>query len=175
MTDTPAPSDRDAASRLLDVAELVDIKATRVGAELHLSPPPKVATVKFTPDIEYSLGPGHFGNRFAYRFDLRSSSGDDIATIEFTLVAAWRVPEDYTPDQEGADIVTGTTGYFAAYPYARELLQSMTMRLGIDTVVIGTIRRDTLSPAGVTIGPTHVERDSPVAASVDEQGANESG
>jgi hypothetical protein len=107
--------------------------------------------VRFTPTLEFLADAGQFSNRFTYHFDLNDNSGDVVAVIEFTLVLDWAVPADFTPDRAAADFVSSRTGYFAAFPYARELLHSLSTRLGVDSVVLGALNRETLAPTAITI------------------------
>ncbi len=104
--------------------------------------------------MSFAADEGIYGNRFDYSFVLKGDDEDEpLGTIEFSLVLDYDVDEDYEPGLEAADFVTSTTGYFAAYPYARELFQSLASRLQFDPVVLGLIKRGTLRPGTVSIAP----------------------
>jgi hypothetical protein len=66
------------------------------------------------------------------------------------LVLNWDVPDNLTPDPSAANFITGGTSYFAAFPYARELLQSLSARLGLDSVVLGPLCREHFAPEAIT-------------------------
>lgn len=57
---------------------------------------------------------------------------------------------DYVMTDAAADVLCSTTGLFAAYPYARELAQSLTTRLQQDPLVLGLLPRGGTTPAAVT-------------------------
>jgi hypothetical protein len=140
-----------AASELLANCRLIDVRPIRIFAEILEEGFPPVTSVDFVPTLELLAETGQFSNRFAYRFDLNDAAGQTVATVGFTLVLDWAVPSDFTPDRSAADFITRTTGYFAAFPYARELLHSLSTRLGIDPVVLGALNRENLAPTTVTI------------------------
>lgn len=110
-----------------------------------------VSSVEISPTLEYFADVGQFSNRFSYSIEARDEMGMSVATLEFTLVLDWAVPDDFTPDRAAADFVAATTGYFAAYPYAREIVHTLSSRLGIDPIVLGALRRENVTPAAVTI------------------------
>jgi hypothetical protein len=147
----PSADTRAAAAAILDHCDLVDVRTTRIFAELSQEGPCTVALLEINPTLEYFADTGQFSNRFSYSIEARDELGRSVANLEFTLVLDWSVPNDFTPDHAAADFVAATTGYFAAYPYAREIVHTLSTRLGIDPIVLGALRREALSPAAVTI------------------------
>jgi hypothetical protein len=142
---------REAASELLERCHLVDVRTTRVFGEVSSDRPRAAASLEMSPTLEFFADTGQYSNRFHYEFEVKDQLGGNVATLEFTIVLDWTVPGDFTPDREAADFVASTTGYFAAFPYARELVHALSARLGIDPIVLGALHRDTLSPTAVTI------------------------
>jgi hypothetical protein len=147
----PAAETESAARELLAVCHLVDVRPTRIVAEVLTEASRSIANVGFVPTLEFLAETGQFSNRFTYHFDLNDALGETAIVIEFAVVLDWTVPEDFTPDRSAADFVTRTTGYFAAFPYVRELLHSLTTRLEADPVVLGALNRENLAPTAVTI------------------------
>ncbi len=146
----PSPETKLAAQEILDSCRLVDVRPTRILAELA-GGLRTVTSVDFDPTLEFLAEPGRFANRFSYHVALKDAAEEILATIEFVIVLDWDVPDNFTPDQSAAEFVTSTTSYFAAFPYARELLQSLTARLGlVDSVILGALFRGHLAPEGVT-------------------------
>lgn len=127
----------------MENCEIIDIRPVRVLAEYEDGGGP--ASVIQRADIEVASGwqadTGVFSNKFEFRIVLGADSGQDVARFEFDLVVDYRTAEGFTPDRDAAEFVTSTTGYFAAYPYARELLQNASARLRLDPVVLGLLRR----------------------------------
>lgn len=167
----PLPDDQEApatpvvpagARELLENAELVDVRPIDISASLAegVSPGARVAAVRIDAVPNYAVGLGAYGNRFDYRFEMLAEDESAVATVTFSLVVDYAVGEDYLPDAEAADFVTTTTGFFAAYPYARELVQSLTARLQVDAVVLGMLKRGTMRPGSVTIAPFRADESS---------------
>jgi hypothetical protein len=137
---------------------MIGVRASAIEAKVAEGTPAgaTASTVTFDVDLAFAAEEGIFGNRFDYRFEVLAEPGDDergefLARIQFSLLVDFRVDEGYTPPTDAADHVASTTGYFAAYPYARELLQSLTARLQIDPVVLGLLNRGTLRPGSVSV------------------------
>lgn len=158
-TDAPgAPSAevRAKVQELLSHVELLDIRPCSITASIEqgVVPGAHVAEVEMDLAMSFAADEGIYGNRFDYSFVLKGDDENEpLGTIEFSLVLDYDVDEDYEPDVEAADFLTSTTGYFAAYPYARELFQSLANRLRFDPVVLGLIQRGTLRPRTVSIAP----------------------
>lgn len=147
---------RDAAADLIRNAEITDIRAVRIVGELaDPATPPRTdaLTTTFEIGVAYACDVGVFGNKFDYRFVLADPNDVNVATIEFSLVVDYRVDPTYAPLPAAADFVTTSTGYFAAYPFARELLESMTARLGLSPLVLGMLPHGALSPRSITARP----------------------
>jgi hypothetical protein len=153
-----SPETELAAHEILGSCRIVDIRPTRIQAELT----GRLGTAKsvgFEPTLEFQAETGRFANRFSYHVDIKDAAEQIVATIEFVLVLDWDVPDNFTPDESAANFVTGTTSYFAAFPYARELLQSLSARLGLDSVVLGPLFREHLAPEAITTVRRGVEAD----------------
>jgi hypothetical protein len=146
-----ADTQKASAQAILDVARIVDVRPTRINAEAVKSVGHAIETLNFETKSEFIASRGCFANRFTYKIQLSDVQGEVVGQMEFELHVEWELPRDFTPDPAGADFVTGTTGYFAAFPYARELLQTTTARLGFDPVVLGLLNRDTLEPRGISV------------------------
>lgn len=156
----PSPELLKAAQDLLAHSDIVDVRPVRISAEIVVEDPQPVATVSYEPVLEHASSEGVYRNRFTFSFGFRGAAGDLIANMEFVLVVDWTVDEGFTPDEEAAGFVAATTGYFAAFPYARELAQSCTARLGLDPLVLGTLKRGSLQPGGVS-AVVRAPRDEP--------------
>jgi hypothetical protein len=150
----PSEELRTKAQELLSHIELLDIRPLRLAASIEegVSPGAHVTSVNMDLAISFAADTAVYGGRFDYSFLLKGDpAGEVVGQVEFSLLVEYNVDEDFTPDVEAAAFVTRTTGYFAAYPYARELFQSLTSRLQFDPIVIGLIKRDTMKPGAVSI------------------------
>jgi hypothetical protein len=174
----PSPQLLERAKDLLAHAELIDVRPCRIVAELADGIPAGVTPTRVTFDVDLAFAAEEsiLGNRFDYRFELLGGLGGEgspepLARVEFSLLVDYRVEEGYAPELDAAEFVAGTTGYFAAYPYARELLQLLTSKLQVDPVVLGLINRGTLKPGSIGIPSSFGEH----VLDADESSASGSG
>ena len=150
---------RERAAVLVQNIELVDIRPARVHASLgeDVTPGEDFATAKIEVAAGHRMGQGDYSSRFDYRISLFGEAERLLATVEFDLILDYDVNPEFEPDAEAAAYYSATTEYFAAFPHARELLQSLTTRLRLPTTVLGLLRRDPTggaNPVSVrTVGP----------------------
>lgn len=152
----PTPELLAKAHVLLSNVELVDIRPCRISASIEqaVAPGTHVASVEMDLALSFAAEEGVYGNRFDYSFLLKGDTDEEaLGRIEFSLVLDYDIAEHFAPDHQAAEFVTGTTGYFAAYPYARELFQSLAGRLQFDPVVLGLIRHGEMRPGTVSVVP----------------------
>lgn len=150
ITESSDAVDRYASARgLLDNCNIADIRPVHIEANLISPIPRKYSKVGFDSTLEHAVGPGVFRNRFGFKFALADDDDESVAELGFVLIVEWAVEDGYTPSAEAAEYVAKTTGYFAAYPYARELAQSTAARLGLDPLVLGILNRDETKPNAV--------------------------
>jgi hypothetical protein len=139
----------EAAQELLEHCDIFDIRPSQISAEIMSEVPEAVSALSLDVASQYASGPGLFRNRFTFHFDFVDVADESVAEMAFVLVVEWEVADEYEPSAAGAEYVASTTGYFAAFPYARELAQSMTSRLGLDPLVLGKLTRNEMKPGGV--------------------------
>lgn len=113
---------------------------------------PSVAHV--TSETSYMVNEHAFLNRYVWKAELVDSSGAPVAELNATLLVEYDVRDGFEPDADAADAIASSTGFFATYPYVRELFQSSTARLQIDPMVLGMLLADSTQPRGVTITRT---------------------
>jgi hypothetical protein len=145
-----------AATELLSNVTLVDVRPCAISATLEegVSPGAHIASVEIELASSFAVDMGVYGNRFDYRFQLNGAEqGQTLGSIEFSILLDYDVVENFEPDRDAADFITRTTGFFAAYPYARELFQSLADRLQFDPVILGLIKRGSMRPGSVTVVP----------------------
>lgn len=154
----------EAVAEALSHLEVINIFPTEIEASLD-GPPAPIDFVETDVDIDYLAQEGLFSNRFAWTVRMLHDIGQDpnreerveseadsdlIASFRFTFQVDYATDEGYRVDDAEAVAITRTTGLFAAYPYARELLQNLTGRLQLDPIVLGMLMRGEIRPAGVT-------------------------
>lgn len=176
----PTPELLERARELLSHVDMIGVRASTIQAELAEGIPAGAtpSAVTFDVDLAFAADDGVFGNRFDYKVEVLAEPGDDergefLARIHFSLLVDYRVDDGYTPPTDAADHVASTTGYFAAYPYARELLQSLTARLHIDPVVLGLLNRGTLRPGSISVVSSTGQYHPGLDAGEDEQAATD--
>lgn len=115
----------------------------------------------------YATEVGAYANRITFAIDLLDADESALGHIEFTLMIDYRVDEGYRIPDDAADYIASTTGAFGAYPYARELAQSLSTRLQFDPFVLGLLHRSGAKPRAVTRVPS---RDARVSGADGEAG-----
>jgi hypothetical protein len=161
---------RSKVEDLIDHVEIIDIRPCHMTAVLNNEAIPASLVDKVNAEmaVAFTAGPGIYANRFEYRFELIGEAAlETLGTIEFTLVVDYRVDDGYEPDHDAASYFSSTTGYFAAYPYARELFASLASRLQFDPMVLGLIRRGTLKPGAISVLRCRPELDNDTDAEED--------
>lgn len=138
------------ARAALDHIELVNVVPTSIHADTHDNPN-ACSDVRFDISAQINVAPGVFSNRFRYQIELLDDE-QPTATLDFELQVEYEVDGDFEPSREVAEFLTSTTGLFAAYPYARELAQTLTARLQQDPVVLGLMPRGAVGPSRVSTG-----------------------
>lgn len=141
----------DEARSALDRIDLMNVVPVSIHADAHDNPN-ACSDVRYQVEAHFSVAPGFFGNRFRYKIDLLDDAEEPTATLDFELQVEYDVEEDFELGREVAEHLTRTTGLFAAYPYARELAQTLTARLQQDPLVLGLMPRGAVGPARVSGG-----------------------
>jgi hypothetical protein len=157
--DVPTPELLAAVEALLANVELIDIRPCSISASVGpgVSPGTSIGSVEASSVLQFAADEGLYGSRFDFRFVMRGESDDVcLGTIEFSILLDYEVADGFLPDRDAADFVTSTTGYFAAFPYARELFQALSGRLQLDPVVLGLLKRGSISPGSVSVVPRHM-------------------
>jgi hypothetical protein len=152
---SPSPELLSKAQDLLSNVELLDVRPCAITASIEqgVAPSTHVASVRMDIALSFAADEGIYGNRFDYEFELKGHAEETLGRVEFSLLLDYDVEEGFKSDLDAAAYVAATTGYFAAYPYARELFQSLAGRLQFDPVVIGLVKRGSLQPGTVSVVP----------------------
>jgi hypothetical protein len=157
--DSPSPELLEKVGELLSHAELLDIRPCAITARVDQSlvPGTPVESVEMKHAVSFAIEEGFYGNRLDYSFQLNSDIEDQpLGTIEFSLLIDYAVADEFKADPEAADFVASTTGYFAAFPYARELFESLATRLRFDPIVLGLIKRGSIRPGSISVAPRRI-------------------
>lgn len=149
--EAPSPELRSQVEDVLRHSDLVNVAPISVAASVAEDRRDLEADkIGLSVAMAHHSGPGEMENRFRYRVALLSADDIELAVIEFILRVEYDVEEGYEPPAEAVEFIADTTGRFAAYPYARELAQSLTTRLQFDPVVLGLMPRGVQKPRGVS-------------------------
>jgi hypothetical protein len=79
---------------------------------------------------------------FEHRVRCRDAEGEVVADIEAAVVANFDVCGDVDLDLPLASCFADTNGAFMAWPYTREAIQTMSVRLGLAPITVGILRRN---------------------------------
>lgn len=159
-------SARSEAARVAACVDLRDIRVFGLDANLAAVPDQDLSKMSYTFSSELSVQFDQeqaslivFG---AYVLDVTANAagadGDsededpvEVASVRFQLNALFeveRVPEGEEFTESELEAFGETTGQFALYPYARELVSDMTGRMGLPSLHMGVMRLNMNSRTG---------------------------
>lgn len=143
---------RHLAARIGGQAQLLDIRTRSLNATLDAPPEPGYELgYELETDLEHVRVDDRLLVEATYSLEAvqrppgeaKDQVGDPFAVLGFSLLAIYDLPTpkgggDYSDDEFHA--FAQTTVQFALYPYVRELVQSLTSRLAIPPLTLGTMR-----------------------------------
>lgn len=140
---------RARAQRMLDHSEIANIRVIQLSAERLTDVAPD--SVNVTSQTSYIATDETFANRFEWQADLRDVDNETVAELKATIVVEFEIAEAFEPDQDAAEAIAQSTGYFAAYPYVRELFQSACIRLQLNPLVLGMLLHGSTHPRRISM------------------------
>lgn len=146
------------AARLAAITDIRDIRLLKSRVEMVRSPadsPFLAYHLDSESAVEYEPGTESFVVRGTYRVSITSSSTADagngftsddsnstVARIEFEQAALFvmEIEGGQPPNADELNAYAVSTGQYALYPYAREYISDLTMRLGLPPLTIGVLK-----------------------------------
>lgn len=77
--------------------------------------------------------------RFLHQMSISAAAGQDLH-IDCAYELIYLLPDDAGVDEEDLDAFGEVSVSFSAFPYVRELVQSLTTRASLPPLVLGTLR-----------------------------------
>ena len=131
-------------------AHLLDVRTTKLVAELH--------SEASSDDLDLDLGIFASFRRtdegFECKFDFTSplrSGEEKVADFEVSIVVVFRMENVVMYDDKMMKRFIERVGFVVAVPFAREVLQSTAVRLGLPAVTLGLFRNASATPFTATI------------------------
>lgn len=146
---------RQATSEAIEHIELVNVYPVSIHAavtEDSSAGPSTSATLNVS--VRHAAEPGAYGNRVQFSIALLDDDEHAVGEIDFELAVDYRVDEGYEVPESAANYIATTTGLFGAYPYARELAQSLSTRMQFDPLVLGLLQRSAIRPRSISRVPS---------------------
>ncbi len=128
------------AQSMLSRCEVGNIRPTAISAARG-DGNANLDAVHVSVDSAFHVSEDAFAGRYTWTIGIDDDGGVRAADLAVTILVEFQLGPDFVPDQEAADFITATTGYFAVYPYVREIVQDLTTRLQLDPTVLGFLRR----------------------------------
>jgi len=131
---------------------LSNVHVRRLAGEVFVPPPLAVARIGFrvaTPDVQ--IRQSHFACRFTERVVLLNAAGQHLALVEVVCVLEFSLDDGPEPDSEELYAYAGHDAYYIADPYIREAIQTITTKLGLESVVLGILNSHERHPFTITI------------------------
>lgn len=173
MSETQDDLLKERVQRMLDHCEMSNVRVLDFSAKRfdeHGEP----SSAHIASETSYLVNEQAFRNRYFWSAELVDNTSTPVAELSATVLVEYEIREGFAPDPEAADVIAGSTGFFAAYPYVRELFQSCTSRLQLDPMVLGMLLADFTSPRAVTLTRiSDYDDGAPAASAVDEEIASQ--
>ncbi len=146
------------AARLNAITDIRDVRLMKSVAEivrLPVSDPFLTYRLDSDAAVEYEPGSESFVVRGTYRVSIESArdpesdrppdsdaSDSTVARIEFEHAALFvmDMDDDEPPSSEELNAYAVSTGQYALYPYVREYISDITMRLGLPPLTVGVLK-----------------------------------
>lgn len=163
MSETADELLKDRVRVMLSHCEISNVRVLEFSAnrfDEHGAP----ATAHISSETSYLVNEQAFRNRYVWQANLVDEMETPVAELNATVLVEYDIHEGFEPDMKAAGAISQSTGFFAAYPYVRELFQSATTRLQIDPMVLGMLFVGTTRPRGVTMTRTSDYGDDKPAA-----------
>lgn len=149
MSDTEDDLLKERVRHMLDHCEMSNVRVLDFSArrfDEHGEP----STAHIASETSYLINEHAFRNRYLWTAELIDNTSTPVAELSATVLVDYDIRDGFEADPEAADAIASSTGFFAAYPYVRELFQSCTSRLQLDPMVLGMLLAGSTSPRGVT-------------------------
>jgi preprotein translocase subunit SecB len=78
--------------------------------------------------------------RDSYRTELANASGETIAKIEATFIAAFNLDSDFEPTGAEVEEFSKSTGRLVLRPYVREFIHHACMQMGIPSYILEVLQ-----------------------------------
>jgi hypothetical protein len=148
---------REIAARLAAITDIYDVRLMKTSAEIVNLPadnPFLAYQLESESAVEYEPGTESFVVRGTYRVFISSGAtaealagpehhGSPVANIEFEQAALFvmNMPDSADPPKpEELNAYAVSTGQFTLYPYVREYIADLTMRLGLPALTVGVLK-----------------------------------
>ena len=100
------------------------------------------------------LSPTQFQCHYRFGGILVDEQETEVATIEIGIVATFKMRDELGIDKSSLTGFIKQVGLIIVFPFAREALQMLTVRLGLSPVTLGLLQPDKDLPSSVSFGST---------------------
>ena len=130
---------RERAARIGAVADLMSVSLRMVEAQL-----PEPSEITGPVELDISWETTHQQSppdsvRYTYRLVVASAEAHGLH-IECAFELTYGVPDRIEPTADDLEAFGEVSVSFSAFPYARELVQTLTTRASLPPLVLGTLR-----------------------------------
>jgi preprotein translocase subunit SecB len=128
------------AARVGAVADLLDLRIRKIGAELHR--PAAEAPFSFNIDVTPSVSRNARLAAYSLVYQFSSKDNEDQLVLDGTveLSVLYELPADSEFSDDELAAFGQISVLFTAYPYLREILHSLTGRMGLPPLILDVMR-----------------------------------
>ena len=136
--------------QLIARAELTDVRVTKSNVELFFDGALDDVEAELEVGAAFRRQPAAFSCKFSVVVPLRTAAGKDIARFEIDVVSSFELDEAPGDLDDLIPAFSANVGFFIAFPFIREALHSMSVRVGLPPLTLGLLRRGSEGPLTAT-------------------------
>lgn len=120
--------------------ELLDLRIRRLNAELHR--PAAEGPFSFTLDVSASVSRADKLAVYSLEYEFSSRDSDDQLVLDgqLALSVLYQLQSDSDLDDDDLTAFGEVSVLFTAYPYLREILHTLTGRMGLPPLILDVMR-----------------------------------
>jgi len=148
------PSTREVSTTELEAlaasAELTDVRVTKCNVELFRDGPLDDVEAELDVTAAYRRRSDGFTCKYSVAAPLSTKAGTAIAKFDVDVIVSFDL------DQAPGDLdqlippFSANVGFFVAFPFIREALHGMSVRIGLPPLTLGLLRRGSEAPLTAT-------------------------
>jgi hypothetical protein len=134
--------DESALDEFVKRTDLTGLKIVKWSGCLHGDAPFRVQKIRLETGISFRIAASSVDCKYAVRATLHGETPEESGELDVTVVASFSVAGEGRASNRLVRSFVEQVGYFVSFPFIRESLQTMSVRLGLDPLTLGLLRQE---------------------------------